>query len=201
MGKSTPTAAFDEAIGFFAFIMLTHLTYELRSLVKTRFDKMIAIRTKVAFIYLYIHIHVCALMYHNFWLINPILNLHNGDSLNIWASAWDFQQCDMSDQQRLRPACAYAQSDQSICLSLEYSMTVKLPTAHHLEFLSFKGAAEARLSLHLSKCQVVGNLVPRLIWFQSRFLTNWKLWEPRQIVLYRLWYIKRDSVIFSVPFI
>ena len=34
----------------------------------------------------------------------------------------------MCDQQRLRPACAYAQSDQSLCLSLEYSMTVKLMT-------------------------------------------------------------------------
>ena len=36
-------------------------------------------------------------------------------------------------------ACAYAQSDQSLCLSLEYSMIVKLLTEHHLEFLSFKG--------------------------------------------------------------
>ena len=35
--------------------------------------------------------------------------------------------------QRLRPACAYAQSDQSLCLSLEYSMIVKLLTKHHLE--------------------------------------------------------------------
>ena len=35
---------------------------------------------------------------------------------------------------RLRPACAYAQSDQSLCLSLEYSMTVKLLTENHLEF-------------------------------------------------------------------
>ena len=33
----------------------------------------------------------------------------------------------------------YAQSDQSICLSLEYSMGVKLLTEHHLEFLSLKG--------------------------------------------------------------
>ena len=33
----------------------------------------------------------------------------------IWASAWDFQQCGMCDQQRLRPAWAYAQSDQSLC--------------------------------------------------------------------------------------
>ena len=34
---------------------------------------------------------------------------------------------------------AYAQSDQSLCLSLEYSMTVKLLTEHHLEFLHLKG--------------------------------------------------------------
>ena len=27
---------------------------------------------------------------------------------------WDFQQCGMSDQQSLRSACAYAQSDQSL---------------------------------------------------------------------------------------
>ena len=45
----------------------------------------------------------------------------------------------MCDQQRLRPACAYVQSDQSLCLSLEYSMSVKLLTEHHLEFLSLKG--------------------------------------------------------------
>ena len=32
-----------------------------------------------------------------------------------WAVTWDFQQCVMCDQQRLRPACAYAQSDQSLC--------------------------------------------------------------------------------------
>ena len=57
----------------------------------------------------------------------------------IWAGACDFQQCGMCDQQRLRPACAYAQSDQSLCLSLEYSMIVKLLTERHLEFLSLKG--------------------------------------------------------------
>ena len=33
----------------------------------------------------------------------------------IRAVTWDFQQCGMCDQQRLRPACAYAQSDQSLC--------------------------------------------------------------------------------------
>ena len=45
----------------------------------------------------------------------------------------------MCDQQSLRPACAYAQSDQSLCLSLEHSIIVKLLTEHHLEFLSLKG--------------------------------------------------------------
>ena len=45
----------------------------------------------------------------------------------------------MCDQQSLRSACAYAQSDQSLCESLEYSMSVKLLTEHHLEFLSSKG--------------------------------------------------------------
>ena len=36
-------------------------------------------------------------------------------------------------------ACAYVQSKQFICLLLEYSMTVKLLSKHHLEFLSLKG--------------------------------------------------------------
>ena len=56
-----------------------------------------------------------------------------------WASAWDFQQCGMCDQQSLRSACTYPQSDQSLCKSLAYSMTVKLLTEYHLEFLSLKG--------------------------------------------------------------
>ena len=45
----------------------------------------------------------------------------------------------MCDQQSLRSACAYAQSDQSRCSSLEHSMTVRLLTEHYLEFLSLKG--------------------------------------------------------------
>ena len=39
---------------------------------------------------------------------------------------------------------------------------IKLQIEHHLEFLSLKEAAEARLSLHVSKCHIVGNLMPRL---------------------------------------
>ena len=57
--------------------------------------------------------------------------------------------------QRLRPAWAYAQSDQSLCQSLEYSTSVKLLTEHYFV-----------LSLHLSKCHIVGNLMSRLIYQQ-----------------------------------
>ena len=39
----------------------------------------------------------------------------------------------------LRPACAYGQSDQSLCQSLEYSLNVKLLSEHNFEFLSLKG--------------------------------------------------------------
>ena len=45
----------------------------------------------------------------------------------------------MCEQQSLRSACAYAQSDQSLCLSLEYFMSFKLLTEHHLEALSLIG--------------------------------------------------------------
>ena len=45
----------------------------------------------------------------------------------------------MCDHQRLRPACAYRQSDHGLCLLLEYSMNMKLLTENHLEFLSFNG--------------------------------------------------------------
>ena len=34
----------------------------------------------------------------------------------------------------------YAQSDQSLCLSLEVSMTLRLLTEHHMEFLSLTGS-------------------------------------------------------------
>ena len=41
-------------------------------------------------------------------------------------------------------------------------MSVTLLTEHHLEFLSLKGTAQALLSLHLSKCHIVRNHMPRL---------------------------------------
>ena len=65
----------------------------------------------------------------------------------------------MCVKQRFRPACAYAQSDQSLCKSLEYSINVQLLAEQHLEFLSLKGG----LNLHLSKCHIVGNHMSWLI--------------------------------------
>ena len=83
----------------------------------------------------------------------------------IWASAWDFQQCGMCHQQSLRSACAYAQSDQSLCWSLEYSMDIKLLTEHHLEFLSLKrGCTGSSESTHVKtphcwKSHVTANII------------------------------------------
>ena len=73
------------------------------------------------------------------WLniyLKPKVTLH---CYYIWAATWYFQQCGMCDQQSLRSACAYVQSDQSLCQSLEFSLIVKLLTEHHLEFPSLKG--------------------------------------------------------------
>ena len=63
------------------------------------------------------------------------LSLHHG-GFKMIESRHDFIQCGMCDQRMLRPACAHAQTDQSLCQSHEYSMSVKLLTEHLLEFLS-----------------------------------------------------------------
>ena len=52
-------------------------------------------------------------------------------------------------------------------------MIVKLLTEHHLDFLSEKEAAQALLSLHLSKCHIVENLMSRLIlYFHTYFFLD-----------------------------
>ena len=81
----------------------------------------------------------------------------------------NFQQCGMCDHQRLRPACAYAQSDQSLCLSLEYSLTVKLLTEHHSEFLSLTGGCTGLSDSTLVKCHIDGNHMP---WLKFVFLIS-----------------------------
>ena len=50
-------------------------------------------------------------------------------------------------------------------------MIVKLLTEYHLEFLSLKVAAEAGPSLHLSKCQIVGNLSTGVKLCKTHYLT------------------------------
>ena len=42
-------------------------------------------------------------------------------------------------------------------------MSVNLLTEHHLEFIRLKEAAQAHLSLHLSKCHIAGNHISLLI--------------------------------------
>ena len=66
--------------------------------------------------------------------------------INKCAVSLEFQQCGVCEQQRLRPACAYAQSDQSLCYLLEYSMTVKLLTEQRLEFLSLQGGCIGKIN-------------------------------------------------------
>ena len=45
----------------------------------------------------------------------------------------------MYDQHSVSDQPAHAQSDQSLCWSLGYSMSVGLLPEHHLEFLTIKG--------------------------------------------------------------
>ena len=65
--------------------------------------------------------------------------MHNQQSLR---SACPYVQSDQSawaDVQSDQSACPYVQSDRSLCWSLENFRTVKLLTKQHLEFLRLKG--------------------------------------------------------------
>ena len=79
----------------------------------------------------------------------------------------------MCEQQSLRSACTYAQSDQSLCLTLEYSMSVKLLIVQYLEFLSLKGGytglSESTLvkMLHSWKSHVTAQSVSDDLFFKS----------------------------------
>ena len=57
----------------------------------------------------------------------------------------------MCDQQRLRPSCAYAQTDQSLCLSLNYYMSVKLLIELNLVFQSLTGGCTGSFESTLVK--------------------------------------------------
>ena len=73
----------------------------------------------------------------------------------------------MCDQQRLRPACAYAQTDQSLCWSLKYYMTVKLLTESHWRFLSLKVGCTSSS--------------------ESKLVKMPHCWKPRVQLIYLLW--------------
>ena len=69
----------------------------------------------------------------------------------------DIYKCGICNQQRLRSACAYAQSDQSLCLSLEHPTSGRLLTEHHLEFISLEKDCTGSSESTLVKCHIVGN--------------------------------------------
>ena len=100
-----------------------------------------------------------------------------------------FQQCGTCDQQNLRSACTYAQSDQSLCLSLDYLMIVKLLAEHHLVFLSLKvGCTDSSESTlvkmpHCWKSHVAAHW---LIYFVLQCSGNWCHVYIRHIILYSL---------------
>ena len=90
----------------------------------------------------------------------------------------------MCDQQSLRSACAYAQSDQSLCWSLEYSMSVKLLTEHYLVFLSLQGgctgSSESTIVKmpHYWKSHVAVHFILSLFGLSNAFETSDSLSQP-----------------------
>ena len=61
--------------------------------------------------------------------------------------------------------------DQSLCLSLEYSMSVKLLTEHHLEFLSLKGGCTGLSeSIHVKLPHCLKSHVMAHIIFNSKIM-------------------------------
>ena len=72
----------------------------------------------------------------------------------------------MCDQQGLRSACAYAQSGQSLCLSIECSVTVGQLIGRRLGFLCLGGGTvRVRLGLRVLGGNIVGNHMPLLIFY------------------------------------
>ena len=74
----------------------------------------------------------------------------------------------------VRPAkpqtnCTYAQSDQSLCMSLECSMSVKLLSEQHLEFLSLKGGFTCLSESTHIKMQTLLEITCRCSFFLLQF--------------------------------
>ena len=116
----------------------------------------------------------CCLLFWGLFSIKIVIRVAYGTLSKYykWAARWDFQQNGMCDQQSLRSACAYAKSNQSLCLSLEYSMSVKLLTEHLLESLSLKGGCTGS-----SECTLVN------------MSNRWKSHTAAQIIIAASWEI------------
>ena len=79
-----------------------------------------------------------------------------------WAATLNFQQCGMCDQQRLRPACAYAQSGQTFASHLNIFYESRLLIEHHFGFLSLKKGCTGSCESTLAKMPHCGNRMSRL---------------------------------------
>ena len=85
----------------------------------------------------------------------------NVNPKRLWAVRWDFQQFGMCAEQRLRPACGYW-SEPLLVTWIFYDLSCWPNNIWSL--WAWKEAAQVRLSLHLSKCLIVGNHASRLIY-------------------------------------
>ena len=94
----------------------------------------------------------------------------------------------MCDQQSLRPACTYAQSDQSLCKSLECSMSVKLLSEQHLEFLSLKGGFTCLSESTHIKMQTLLEITLLFIFFSSIFHLSGPMLTVRLYFILSSWH-------------
>ena len=71
-------------------------------------------------------------------------------NLDLGTTLSNYVVCVTSKASKNQPAHT-AQCDQTLCLSLEYSMTVKVLIEHHLEFLHLKGGCTGSPEFSLVK--------------------------------------------------
>ena len=104
----------------------------------------------------------------------------------------------MCKQQKLRSSCAYWQSGQSLCYSLDYSISIKLLTEHHLEFLSLKGGCTDSSQSTLDKIPHCWNLMSRLKLFTGMLSINSNKKRNMPIHLDLLCVIQHTSFNFTI---
>ena len=96
----------------------------------------------------------------------------------------------------VRPA--YVQSDQSLCLSLEYSMIVKLLTEHQLRFLSLKGGCTGSSECTLVKMPLLEISRHGSYWFvllSEKMCHIWKNYGPLTVSMGKLFWAFADLLL------